>query len=211
MKNCSEDCIRSILFYPNRDNYYKYCCRVSCINFVACFGQDNLRLVSCSPVSEGHYVLHPDPITRYNVDEAIQNGVLFARKFDTEIRGGIIILVAIGYFTEPRVVRRFRIGGRTARFYYAARIAPSRMGCFASMKFDVFDVNVDICNVTAFWPTERARGEGKRKTYRSLRSSSKAYLRALEAMHSGGGRSQASERPLLWSRINQVSRVPWSP
>ncbi|CAN0460592.1 unnamed protein product, partial [Ascophyllum nodosum] len=49
---------------------------------------DNLRFVSCSPVSEGHYVLHPDPITRYNVDEAIQSGVLFARKFDTEVSKG---------------------------------------------------------------------------------------------------------------------------
>ena len=138
--------------------------------------QDNLRFVSCPPVSEGHYVLHPDPITRDNVDEAIQSGALFARKFDTEVRGGIIILVAIGYYSEPRVVRRFRIGGRTARFYYAAHIAPSRMGCIASMEFDVFDVNVDICNATtAFWPTEGARGEGKRKIYRSLRSSSKAY------------------------------------
>ena len=145
------------------------------------FGQDNLRFVSWPPVSEGHYVLHPDPITRDNVDEAIQSGALFARKFDTEVRGGIIILVAIGSFTEPRVVRRFRIGDRTARFYYAAHIAPSRMGCIASMEFDCFDVNVEICNVTAFWPTEGARGEGKRKTYRSLRSSSKAFLRALEA------------------------------
>ena len=180
---------------------------MSCINFVACFGQDNLRFVSWPPVSEGDYDLHPDPITRDNVDEAIQSGALFARKFDTEVRGGIIILVAIGYFTEPRVVRRFTIEGRTARFYYAAHIAPSRMGCFASVELDVFDVNVVMCNVTAFWPTEGARGEGKRKIYRTLRSSPKAHLRAFEAMHFEGGRSQASERPLLWSRINQVSGV----
>lgn len=48
--------------------------------------QDNLRFVSWPSVSEGHYVLHPDPITSDNVGEAMESGALFARKFDLEVR-----------------------------------------------------------------------------------------------------------------------------
>eukprot|EP00903_Cladosiphon_okamuranus_P019304 g17744.t1 len=49
---------------------------------------DNLRFVSWPPVSEGHYVLHPDPITGGvdgNVNVAMESGALFARKFDLEV------------------------------------------------------------------------------------------------------------------------------
>eukprot|EP00752_Nemacystus_decipiens_P018256 g16381.t2 len=49
---------------------------------------DNLRFVSWPPVSEGHYVLHPDPITSGvdgNVNVAMESGALFARKFDLEV------------------------------------------------------------------------------------------------------------------------------
>lgn len=58
-----------------------------CANIVLCRlrEQDNLRFVSWPSVSEGHYVLHPDPITNGNVGEAMQSGALFARKFDLEV------------------------------------------------------------------------------------------------------------------------------
>ncbi|CAM9341638.1 unnamed protein product [Ectocarpus fasciculatus] len=49
---------------------------------------DNLRFVSWPDVSEGHYVLHPDPITggtSGNVNVAMDSGALFARKFDTKV------------------------------------------------------------------------------------------------------------------------------
>lgn len=57
------------------------------VNIVVCclLEQDNLRFVSWPSVSEGHYVLHPDPITNGNVGEAMQSGALFARKFDLEV------------------------------------------------------------------------------------------------------------------------------
>ncbi|CAM9458612.1 unnamed protein product [Ectocarpus sp. 13 AM-2016] len=48
---------------------------------------DNLRFVSWPDVIEGHYVLHPDPITggtSGNVNVAMNSGALFARKFDTK-------------------------------------------------------------------------------------------------------------------------------
>lgn len=47
--------------------------------------QDNMRFVSWPVVSEGHYVLHPDPITTNNVGFAMASGALFARKFDLEV------------------------------------------------------------------------------------------------------------------------------
>ncbi|CAN0083954.1 unnamed protein product, partial [Ectocarpus sp. 8 AP-2014] len=49
---------------------------------------DNLRFVSWPDVIEGHYVLHPDPITggaSGNVNVAMDSGALFARKFDTKV------------------------------------------------------------------------------------------------------------------------------
>ncbi|CAN0471159.1 unnamed protein product [Ascophyllum nodosum] len=82
---------------------------------------DNLRFVSCPPVSEGHYVLHPDPITRDNVDEAIQSGALFARKFDTEVsKGAYVILKKSLSLADPdrlgravnRLVTAADVGGR---------------------------------------------------------------------------------------------------
>lgn len=46
--------------------------------------------MSWPDVSEGHYVLHPDPITGGNVGVAMQSGALFARKFDSEVRWTIL-------------------------------------------------------------------------------------------------------------------------
>lgn len=45
--------------------------------------------MSWPAVSEGHYVLHPDPITGGidgNLNMAMDSGALFARKFDLEVR-----------------------------------------------------------------------------------------------------------------------------
>lgn len=44
-----------------------------------------MRFVSWPEVSEGYYVLHPDPITISNVALAMESGALFARKFDLEV------------------------------------------------------------------------------------------------------------------------------
>lgn len=69
----------------------QYCtltCRSPDVQAVPCIprcDQDNLRFVSWPPVSEGHYVLHPEPITGGNVGDAMQSGALFARKFDLEV------------------------------------------------------------------------------------------------------------------------------
>lgn len=49
------------------------------------YAQDNMRFVSWPVVSEGYYVLHPDPITNANVRLAMDSGALFARKFDLKV------------------------------------------------------------------------------------------------------------------------------
>lgn len=49
------------------------------------YAQDNMRFVSWPIVSEGYYVLHPDPITNTNIGLAMDSGALFARKFDLKV------------------------------------------------------------------------------------------------------------------------------
>lgn len=44
-----------------------------------------MRFVSWPVVSEGYYVLHPDPISGSNVISAMESGAIFARKFDLQV------------------------------------------------------------------------------------------------------------------------------
>ncbi|CAN0180427.1 unnamed protein product, partial [Discosporangium mesarthrocarpum] len=51
---------------------------------------DNLRYVAWPWVGEGHYVLHPNPITPGNLAAARNSGGFFARKFTLEVSGPMV-------------------------------------------------------------------------------------------------------------------------
>ncbi|CAB1121365.1 GT14 [Ectocarpus sp. CCAP 1310/34] len=106
---------------------------------LSCSFTDNLRFVSWPDVIEGHYVLHPDPITggaSGNVNVAMDSGALFARKFDTKVSQEAYTVLEKS-LSEPNPGRLARAANRLNP---AAAVTGRKKFCFIPDGYSIQEV-----------------------------------------------------------------------